>query len=330
MHAMEENLIGYLLHSLDKATHEQVEAYLRENSQAWQQLEQLREAMAPLEEDRDLTPGPPDLVIRTLARIAEQTCRDLPRLPRPTTRPAPVMRSFWRRADVLVAASLLLTVLGLGAPAVSQLRHHQARVECQSNLKEFYSALRVYYDQHGKLPNFAEKTPHNPAGLIAPLLKDSGVLSQTASVRCPANGTLLPVTLTVEQIQQLAPEKFEQEAPKLLPGYAYSLGYQDNAGYHFPNHSPRERFSSHIPLMADRPPQRLEGLNSPNHGGFGQNVLFHDGHIIFATVRNVGPDGDDIFLNRNRKVAPGIGPFDSVLGHSAAQPFLVSELSNSN
>jgi prepilin-type processing-associated H-X9-DG protein len=58
--------------------------------------------------------------------------------------------------------------------------------------------------------------------------------------------------------------------------------------------------------------------NSINHGGAGQNVLFADGHVQFLPQRTFGED--DIFLNRDRKVAAGLDATDIVLGYSAARP----------
>ena len=71
--------------------------------------------------------------------------------------------------------------------------------------------------------------------------------------------------------------------------------------------------------MADRPPfdqRNPVGLdrNSANHGGSGQNVLYLDGHVNYATSRLVGPSGDDIYLNRRREINAGLGRGDSVLG----------------
>lgn len=314
---MEDNLVGYVLNSLDPATQAQVEAYLKTTPEARVHVERLRQAIAPLEADRDNALPPPDLVIRTLGRVAESICKHLPRSPRPTSKPAPVLRSWWRRADVLIAACLLLTVLGLGVPAISQLRNHQAKIECQNNLRQFFVALQAYHDQHGNLPNFASGANNKAVGLIAPVLHDAGVLPPQVSVRCPADGSPVPVTnLSVDEIQNLSPEEFAMHAPRLLPSYGYSLGYQDKDGFHFPNR-PQGAISSLEPLMADRPPLGATG-NSFNHGGLGQNVLYHDGHVTFATVRTVGINGDDIYLNREMKLAPGIGKLDTVIGPSAS------------
>src|SRR5436190_1928347 len=113
MQAMENNLVGYLLDSLDPTTHSQVESYLRSNPEAREKLELLRNALAPLEADRDSPMPPRDLAVQTLARVAEHTCRNLPRSPKPLTRGNGILRPLWGRPDVLVAACLLLTVIGL-------------------------------------------------------------------------------------------------------------------------------------------------------------------------------------------------------------------------
>jgi len=321
---MDDNLLGYLLNSLDEAEHRQVEEYLQANPPARERLEALRQALAPLAEDRDSIVAPPNLAVRCLAYVAEHCCRELPRSPLPTSRAVP-SRPFWRRADVLVAASLLLAVLAFSFPLVAKLRHDRAKIECQNNLREFYTALQSYYNVRGNLPNYTDKTPLKVPGMIAPLLHDAGLLEK-ASMRCPANGSPLPCTVSLAQLQQLCSpgdggcgSRMQQQADGLIPCYAYSLGYNEAGNYHFPN-VPTDLPAQLLPLMADRPPLQAQQGNSLNHGGLGQNVLFHDGHVLFAVSRNVGIDGDDIYLNRDMKVGAGLDCRDTVLGSSGAKP----------
>ena len=113
---MDENLVGYLLGCLDEAGTRQVETYLQKSPEARQKVALLKQAMSPLAADRDELAPPPGLVGRTLARITGPDGSDLPRAPREPSAPAPVLRSWWRRADVVVAASLLLAVLGIATP----------------------------------------------------------------------------------------------------------------------------------------------------------------------------------------------------------------------
>jgi prepilin-type processing-associated H-X9-DG protein len=316
---MDENLVGYLLNNLDPATRDSVESQLRNDPQARQRLESLRQLLAPLEEDRDLQP-PADLTIKTLAFVAEHCCRDLPKLQRPMPQSASSSTPFWRRADVLVAASLLFTAVALGLTLIPRLRHQNQMLECKKNLSEYYVALATYREVEKKAPNIADReSPRNVAGMIAPILHDKGVLPDTASICCPATKGMVPCTMTLAQIGSMTTEEFQQQAARLLPCYAYSLGYKENGVYHCAMETPAGCSSSRVALMADRGP--IDGMgNSTNHGGKGQNVLFNDGHVEFAVSRKIGIDGDDIYLNRDMKVAAGIDCYDVVLGSSASQP----------
>jgi prepilin-type processing-associated H-X9-DG protein len=99
------------------------------------------------------------------------------------------------------------------------------------------------------------------------------------------------------------------------------LGYTENGTTHGPRKDDESNAS--MPLVADRPPYGIgQGAigNSPNHNGWGQNVLYQDGHAGYWKTRNVGYAGDDIYLNKDLKVGAGKDRRDSVLGGSAAQP----------
>src|SRR5262245_15974839 len=190
---MEENLVGYLLHSLDPDTHRQVEEYLLDHPEARGRLELLRRALDPLAADADDAP-PPGLWVRTLAHVARHQCRQpevvqsapprpspnrvLPRAPWP--RPAQgagAARSLLRRADVLVAAVLLLVVGGVALTWVGRSWYNQHVYACQNNLRQLHQALWAYSDQHdGEFPRVEAQPPRNVAGIFAPALNDSGVL----------------------------------------------------------------------------------------------------------------------------------------------------------
>ena len=71
--------------------------------------------------------------------------------------------------------------------------------------------------------------------------------------------------------------------------------------------------------------QRLRAVNSPNHQGEGQNVLYIDGHVSFHTTRAAGIDGDDIYVNQEGHVSAGCNLRDSVLGASWVRPYPQSD-----
>jgi prepilin-type processing-associated H-X9-DG protein len=319
---MDDNLVGYALNALDPETHREVEAYLQSNPEARRRLEVLRNAVDPLALDAGDVEPPPALSIRTLGRVAEYCCRDLPRAPADRVVRAPAAgRPLWRRADVLVAATLLLTAMGVAIPWLSHAHAQRCVTECQNNLRVFYEALKTYGDQHdNKLPNVAAlQPPRNVAGLVAPILMDAGTLAPDANVGCPGNSKPRTCPLTLERLQALDPEGFKKQAQDLICCYAYSLGYRDESGYHGPAFK-LEDGNHLVPIMADRPPRDPSTGNSANHGGDGQNVLFLDGHVRFCPTRTVGMNGDDIYLNRDGFQAAGLDWTDTVLGSSASSP----------
>jgi prepilin-type processing-associated H-X9-DG protein len=319
---MQDNLVGYVLDCLDEKSKREVEAYLQAHPEARLQLLRLRLAVAPLALDKEAPTPPSDLVVRTLIKAAEYICseQELPRAPTLSFEAPPSVRPWWRRADVLIAACLLLTVAGAVLPALLHWRSSNAIIVCQNNLRQFYTALQVYRNtqpdhSYPDVEKFAE--PCNVAGMVMPMLADAGVLPEAAALVCPGVGEQHLCQLNLADLQALQPDEFQRNAPLLSQSYAYSLGYRDDAGiYHSPGHNPHLP-SRKIPLMADCAPERA-GANSANHGGAGQNILYADGHVDWCVSRIVG--NDDVYLNRLNQVAAGIDPSDAVLGASNSRP----------
>jgi len=323
---MQDNFVGYLLNSLDPDAQREVEEYLRTHPEALRQVDLLRQALEPLEADVDTIEPPPGLAVRTLACVAEYCCRDLPRAPaRPRPGPeAPTLR-WWRRADVLVAAGLLLCVTLLIPPVVGYLRGQHQLESCKNNLAQFGFALARYSDHHqGAFPDVADaKLPRNVAGMVVPILISEGQLPPDAvSVRCPGNGPPRRCPWDLEKLRQLSDKEFDELAPYLSCCYAYTLGFFDPVDGKVRGFTRFTRGQFPVPIMADQPPfrarNRVSPDNSPNHGGLGQNVLFTDGHVEYFTSRAFG--GDDIYLNRHKEIAAGEDSEDIVLGPSEARP----------
>ncbi len=317
---MNDDLVGFLLNSLEPEQHREVEAYLAATPDARERLETLRRTLEPLEADRAEPEPPPGLVVRTLGRVAEYCCQDLPRAPVARGRGAG-SRPLWRRADVLVAASILLTVAGMGLVWLGHARARGTIAECQNNLRVFYTGLKAYADKnHGNLPNVgAVDPPRNVAGMVAPILVKAGTLPPEANVACPGRTQPRTCPLTLEGLEALDEETFKKRAQDLICCYAYSLGHREGDNVFGPRFDPNVP-TSWLPIMSDAPPLDPGLGNSANHGGEGQNVLFLDGHMTFCKTRNVGVNGDDIYLNRAGRQAAGLDATDTVLGGSACSP----------
>ena len=76
---MDENLIGYLLNALEPREQREVEDALHNFPETQRRLELLRQALDPLAVDSEASDPPSGLWVRTLARVAEHRCRELPR-----------------------------------------------------------------------------------------------------------------------------------------------------------------------------------------------------------------------------------------------------------
>ena len=312
---MDENLVGYLLHALDEDGERQMQAYLAGDAEARQKLENLRRGLEPLEADRDELTPPTDLLVKTLARVAEYCSQTLPHAP-VSPQSGGSYRNPWRRVDVLVAAAVLLAAVGVGASALAHLRNQVAPLaECKENLRQFGVALNAYHEEHRQYPDVnKEAPPYNVAGMFVPLLIQAGLLSRDINVRCPGNGPAKPCPYTLDEIHALDKNEFDVSTPYLSCCYAYSLGYRDEGGYHPPAYQ-----GAGFPLLSDRPPRDQGPGNSPNHGGSGQNVLFQDGSVRFLKDRSVKFD-DDIFRNKAGKIEAGSDANDAVLGPSSYSP----------
>jgi prepilin-type processing-associated H-X9-DG protein len=323
---MEENLVGYLLKALDDEPQRQVEASLHESPELRARLELLERALAPLAAD-DETPQPrPGLVLSTLARIAEYQCRKLPDAPSPPpSQSVPVSRSWMRRPDVLVAALLLIVLGGIGSSTLMRLwGDYHSRTVCRNNLLQLWQGLHRYCDVHdGNFPRVEEQGAHGVAGVFVPILGESGMLDAKVSIACPAQERRPPDSRSLREMEELFardPNQFRVEALKLGGGYAYTLGYHDTTGYHGLRCDTVETDSLKLlPIVADRL-ESLMQLNSANHGGTGQNVLYLDGHVEWRTTRRAGINGDDIYVNRHDQLLAGEDREDTVLGPGDASP----------
>jgi prepilin-type processing-associated H-X9-DG protein len=325
---MNELFVDYLLHTLDDPTAQKVEAYLAEHPEAQKQLALLEQALAALEADKAAPPTPPHLVERTLARVAAQICAnqgklgDLPQAPPVSRSAASGGRSWWRRADVFVAASLLVTAVGITLTVLGSMRAPSSDaivLDCSNNLRQFFLGLEQYRVQHGHFPNVADVGPRDVAGIVVPMLAEAGVLPEMASIQCRGIGDPMGCQVSLASLRTMSEAEFDKYSPSLLRCYAYSVGYRTAEGNVRPTADWAQASFSQIPLMADRPPAEGVPKNSINHNLTGQNVLFADGHVTFLVQRTYGA-GDDIFLNRNGQVGAGVDFSDIVLGYSSARP----------
>jgi hypothetical protein len=320
---MDQDLLGYLLHTLDPQDHAQVEAYLRTHPEAQTRLEALAHGLEPLGWDRGVE-APAGLADRTLAFVAAKAPHgpDAARQPRAPWVPT---RSL---VDLAVGGLCLLIILGLGAVWLANITGWRSNrepnpvkmTECRENLRKLYVPLRTYAELHqGRFPNVAgNDAPRNVAAGVYPTLAEGRLLTPDYAIVCPATcgNDPCPRTPDFATMDQAA---FKEWAQTMSNSYAYSLGYR-SAGQIVNHKLGEDKAASLLPLMADNPPSNVTHGNSVNHGGAGQHVLYADGHVVFATTRQVGYNSDDIYLNRNGHVAAGLDWTDACLASGWVRP----------
>jgi hypothetical protein len=319
---VDENLLGYLLDALDPQAHREVEAQLAARPELRERLESLRRTLEPLAADNAVPEPPPGLAMRALARLAEYNCRTLSQaLPAAPVAPSLRRRRGLPRADLLVAACLLVVIAPLAVVGVNRLwRDYASRSTCANNLRLVGNALQRYADTHdGQFPRVEEDGPRGIAGVFMPVLRASGTLAPDTSLVCPGDGSRAqPARLSLQELDELFlkdPQEFAAVARDLAGSYAYSVGYREGGVLHGLGRDSGDG----LPILADCPPAVVAG-NSPNHGGAGQNVLYVGGQVRWCTQRTAGVAGDDIYLNRRAEVGAGVCRDDTVLGPGDASP----------
>jgi hypothetical protein len=328
----DELLIGYLFNALDPEEARQVENALAHDLEWQRRRDALAQMVNALEADREHPAPPPGLRHRVIAHLAEVRCEErVVKLAPPPLSSVGTSRTWWRRADVLVAASLLLLVAPLVGKAVSYVNYRHNISVCQNNLRTFYTPLMTFADLHqGHLPQVEKNPPWNRAEAVVPILYQNGLGSEL-NVQCPSGKNIVPSQQALAELAKTYPPDGQARDGgnhPLIGSYAYTLGYADGAGNLQGMYYDRtQKDNDLIPIMADRPPfEQLKGIvyttpNSLNHGERGQNVLYLGGAVTFMTSPQIGLDGDNIYLNQDGRIAHGLHRHDSVLGASNFQPF---------
>jgi prepilin-type processing-associated H-X9-DG protein len=333
---MDDQLLGYLLEALEPVEMAAVEARLGADPRAQERLQLLRRLLKPLEADKDLDEPPPGLYIGAISAAAawlKQTPDESE--PARTARPisnGPVVPSLrtrsdvsprwssWRRWDAIAAAVLLVSVLGIGLPALSAIQSTRLKTECANNLRSWYGALASYSHQQsdGHFPFIGTESRYmRPASFVPILLENGHRPDHGTNLTCPAEG------------RRPLPNIHSDNATSVhhVPtAYAYTLGYRDHFDKLQPICRPRHGETlERMPLMADRPPASfLEPLKPAHPGGplHGKvvNVLFAGGHVEACTSPRVGINGDHIYMNQFDEVRAGIDPEDGVLADGDVEP----------
>ncbi|MBI1325286.1 hypothetical protein GC170_19150 [bacterium] len=256
---------------------------------------------------------PDDLRQRTLNRIREQKAMTL------EFREPFVEKPRWRLADVAVAASVLCAAFLGSLPALKNGKATAANLACSSNLTQIWQGVEQYATTFNVYPNATVENRRLPIGATLALMRHTGHLPESVPLTCPGCSSRLQARELPHwnQLNQQSEQLLRDFSAMMAEVYAMHPGLKGQVGVRYLDRSMIESVKSVIPMAGDRPPVNgrtplLQG-NSPWHGGFGQNVIFADGHSAFIRGRSIRSLDRDIYSNRQGHCDAALDPFDIIL-----------------
>ncbi|MHC4504135.1 MAG: DUF1559 family PulG-like putative transporter [Planctomycetota bacterium] len=209
-----------------------------------------------------------------------------------------VRRTPGGRGLTLIEVVIIVLIIGLLAgvilPALAAARERARRKRCASNLKAIGYGLHLYSsDFNEAFPSYgvAASTPKeaavtdpavsNPMAALGMLYPD--FISDGKVFWCPSTATVKAVEtdLTSAELNRLrsGAREFDTLFTRKHSDYAYDPGH--TAEHH-----------ASVAVMAD---VGSPGKNSPNHRGYGQNVLFIGSNVEWKRTPYCGYERDDIY-----------------------------------
>lgn len=316
---MRDQLIGYLLGSLEPEEHEVVAAHIERDPEMRRCLDLLEASLAPLTADAGLLPAPVGLADRTSRRVLTRSIA--------TSQTPRTVRAGWSWSDLAVAAGIFLAASLLFFPAVNFSREQSRVAYCQNNLRMVGSALGQYSQVHGGYLPYVP--PQGLAGWYAPTLVHNGYVDNSRVFLCPGSTLATEKEFIVPRIEDTygptAVASLARVKQRTVGGsYGYTLSHVDGGVYQ----PLRDLSRSAFPLMSDAPTGDPTNLASLNHAT-GHNVLFEDGHAdrLIQPVRLRTTGGlDQLFLNDSGAISAGLSADDAVIGASDAVPLPMAPL----
>lgn len=331
---MRDDLLAYLLNDLDEEQRRRIEQRL-EVDPIWQhELERLRAYVEEAHQSSESADDsiPQDLVNRTCSFVKQASSQGALS---PAVLPASLTESQdlvaaksnrWTLIDFAVVASILLVMGTLLVPAIRESRESARRVQCKAKLSSLGFALSMYaQNSGGNLPAIQQ---HENAGMYAVKLLESGLLTREQLAEllvCPSTqladdvfrGAKIFRIPSRRELQVASGDQLKSLLEDMGGSFAYRVGYFDKHG----NYRQVEFIArSSAPMMADKPSFGFAALQSANHGGGGQNVLFQDRSVRYYSVCKQEGRDKNWFLNEDGQPAAGKHESDVVMIRSEARP----------
>ncbi len=343
---MREDLLGYLLSSLEPHEMRRIERELSDNPSLQEELAIVQQTIAPLDRAIGALPlvqTPPDLIARAMAALPafEPTSESEGSAMSPATDGRRSHLASW--SDILVAGLASAAVLAFLIPSIARGRYEARRVACQENLRQLGTAITQYVmlNRQESLPQIAEQGPFAFAGMFEPRLVESGLFPVQDARWCPE--AKLPTLITtngeaesvfnrlvhIDDLQAASDAGKVDELRRLqqVAGghYSYTLGVVDNDRYEAPHYESRATFA----VLGDSPIAGTEVSESVDasrlrwgHRDNGANVLFEDGSVRFMNMSGGSQLPDHPYFNHRGSMEAGVNIDDASLAPSWFPPFI--------
>jgi hypothetical protein len=329
-----KQVIDYLLDDLDDSEKEELRAQLESDPACRDALNAAFRVLLRLHRSRQDDSAPNGLAERTCkAMFDPHQRRRLCMCRRRTMTPASAAagghplagrgNATW--VDVAVTCAICVVAGLLVLPAVNGSRFQARLATCQINLERVGQALAEHsYRNHEVFPSVPDKGNLAADGIWAPVLVGEGLLVEPQNVLCPETPLARQGDFQIPSLNQLrkaAGRELAQLQQRMGGSYGYCLGYFDHGVLQPTRNLNRQYFA----ILADAPSDRPDH-QSANHDFLGQNVLYDDFHVAFCSTSRPVDGGDDIYVNDDNEVAPGLRPDDSVLAPSGTPPVVFVNL----
>ncbi len=298
----------------------QAEALIAENPHAAELHATIDAAIAPLGY-LPLECCPDDLANRTLRLLSAQI-NGPDRLAGPRVIKLGFLSHFSNAAGVIMTAASILLIVGVLARSFTVVRQHYAQQSCADGMSRIHQAVSMYSaDYDGFLPAVAraEGAAWYPIGQRGPqscsntrnpfLLLKYGYSEQPSDFLCGGRTGHNAPPLTMAQVAQRDDFPSRDQITysyRLMPSTRVKMTALGDGPLmaDMNPHFERSAIEANAPY-AWQPDDVALHLNSPNHGGQGQNVLGADGHVQFSRTRLIGSSEDDIYTMDNGSMGDG-------------------------